>query len=105
MNVLTLMVNGYLPWEGYMLMVSHGAMAIQGILYSPYYRVKIWHIIVAAVWTLHNDVIDYVFMHYPVYPSLALFVKEIGYFTFWLSLASILICVFFTRNTTRLNIN
>ncbi|MGF2616854.1 DUF1405 domain-containing protein [Rossellomorea vietnamensis] len=101
MNLLTLGVTGYLPWEGYMLIGSHFAMAVQGILYSPYYRVKTWHIIAAAVWTLHNDIIDYVFMQYPIYSQLHLYISEIGYFTFWLSLFSIFLCYFFTRKLER----
>src|SRR5690625_83895 len=36
MNIFTLIVNGTLDWAGYMLIASHGAMAIQGILYVPY---------------------------------------------------------------------
>lgn len=29
MNILTLKVTGYLPWQGYMLIASHGAMAVK----------------------------------------------------------------------------
>ncbi|TRM12561.1 DUF1405 domain-containing protein [Lentibacillus cibarius] len=89
MNVLTLIVDGSLSWMGYMLMLSHGAMAIQGLLYTPFYAVKLRHIIFASVWTLHNDVIDYVFEQMPVYSSLTTYMNEIGYFTFWLSILSI----------------
>ncbi|WP_203361906.1 DUF1405 domain-containing protein [Bacillus sp. REN10] len=89
MNILTLKVSGTLPWEGYMLMASHLGMAVQGVLYAPFYRIKCWQLIVAAVWTLHNEIIDYVFMQYPIYPQLNLYIQEIGYFTFWLSLLSI----------------
>lgn len=91
MNVLTLLVNGTLSWQGYMLMISHGAMAIQGLLYAPFYAIKLRHIVVAAVWTLHNDIIDYVFEMMPSYSSLTSYMNEIGYFTFWLSILSIMI--------------
>ncbi|TYO72910.1 lipoprotein heptaprenylglyceryl N-acetyltransferase LhaT [Rossellomorea marisflavi] len=101
MNLLTLWVSGDLPWEGYMLMVSHGAMAVQGILYSSFYRVKPWHIVVGAVWAVHNDIIDYVYMQYPVYSQLYKYIQHIGYFTFWLSIASIAIAYYFTQKTTR----
>ncbi|MFD0051623.1 DUF1405 domain-containing protein [Actinomycetes bacterium NPDC127524] len=89
MNLLTLATTGDLPWEGYMLICSHGAMAIQGILYSPFYRIKAWHLAVAAVWTVHNDIIDYVFDMMPRYSDLWMYMNEIGYFTFWLSILSI----------------
>ncbi|MEN2766190.1 DUF1405 domain-containing protein [Ornithinibacillus xuwenensis] len=102
MNLLTLVVNGSLPWEGYMLIASHGAMAVQGLLYSPYYKIKPIHIVVAAVWTLHNDVIDYVFEMMPSYASLSKYMNEIGYFTFWLSILSVGIAYMLTiRNKNR----
>ncbi|SFA74039.1 Uncharacterized membrane protein YpjA [Lentibacillus halodurans] len=89
MNLLTLLIEGSLDWTGYMLMFSHGAMAIQGLLYAPFYAIKLRHIVFAAIWTLHNDVIDYVFEQMPVYSSLTVHMNEIGYFTFWLSIVSI----------------
>lgn len=91
MNILTLYVTGYLHWTGYMLIASHGAMALQGLLYTPYYRIKLWHLAVASVWTLHNDVIDYVFLMMPRYGPLLEYMPQIGYFTFWLSIACIII--------------
>ncbi|GIN70072.1 hypothetical protein J14TS2_05470 [Bacillus sp. J14TS2] len=97
MNILTLKVTGDLPWEGYMLMVSHGAMALQGLLYAMFYKMKWWHVTVAAIWTLHNDVIDYVYMQYPVYPGLEGYINHIGYFTFWLSILTIGIAYYFAR--------
>ncbi|WP_121605093.1 DUF1405 domain-containing protein [Virgibacillus sp. Bac332] len=96
MNLLTLAVDGSLNWQGYMLITSHGAMAIQGLLYAPYYQIKLRHIAVAAVWTLHNDIIDYVFEMMPVYGSLTEYMNEIGYFTFWLSIVSIFIAYYLT---------
>ena len=96
MNILTLMEQGYLDPTGYMLMASHLGMAIQGLLYAPYYKLKLRHITVAAVWTLHNDVIDYVFEMMPMYSSLTKYMNEIGYFTFWLSIISVLIAYVLT---------
>ncbi|HLS08270.1 DUF1405 domain-containing protein [Lentibacillus sp.] len=99
MNFLTLLIEGSLGWTGYMLMFSHGAMAIQGILYAPFYAIKLRHIVFAAVWTLHNDVIDYVFGQMPTYSSLTVYMNEIGYFTFWLSIASIWITYVLTTKS------
>ncbi|WP_182199402.1 DUF1405 domain-containing protein [Paraliobacillus salinarum] len=102
MNVLLLMVEGTLSWQGYMLIASHGAMAIQGLLYAPFYRIKMRHLVVAAIWTLHNDVIDYVFDMMPHYGSLSVYMDQIGYFTFWLSIFSIGLTYFLTvrKNTS-----
>lgn len=89
MNLLTYFVEG-LGWMGWMLVASHFLMAIQAVLYLPKYRFELWHIIVAAIWTLHNDVIDYLFGQMPYYRVINQYPSEIGYFTFWLSIACIL---------------
>lgn len=94
MNMLTLFVSGSLHWTGYMLMVSHFAMAVQGVLYAPFYRIKGWHLVLAAIFTLHNEIIDYVFGQMPTYGELSVYMNEIGYFTFWLSVTSIFICYY-----------
>jgi uncharacterized membrane protein YpjA len=105
MNILTLMETGNLPIEGYMLIVSHGAMAVQGILYSPYYRFKLGHLVVAGIWTLHNDIIDYVFKMMPWYGSLMKYLPQIGYFTFWLSIFSIAVAYYFSLRKNRMKIS
>jgi uncharacterized membrane protein YpjA len=105
MNLLVLVETGELDWLSYMLIGSHFAMAVQGILYAPFYRIKVWHIIVTAIWTLHNDVIDYVFMMLPRYPVLALYTPQIGYFTFWLSILSVGIAYYFGIRKNRLKLS
>ncbi|WP_252503427.1 DUF1405 domain-containing protein [Sporosarcina sp. Marseille-Q4943] len=89
MNLLTMFENGYLDPVGWMLIGSHFAMAVQAVLYSPLYRFKFIHIVIAGIWTLHNDVIDYVFGQMPIYHDLMKHMQQIGYFTFWLSIACI----------------
>ena len=91
MNILVFVEKGSLDLVSSMLILSHLGMAIQGLLFAPYYRIKLWHLVVAAIWTLHNDVIDYVFFMMPRYSILDKYVPQIGYFTFWLSIASLLI--------------
>ncbi|SIS37173.1 lipoprotein heptaprenylglyceryl N-acetyltransferase LhaT [Salimicrobium flavidum] len=86
MNILTLLVEGSLPWQSYMLIISHGAMALQALLYMGKYTFSYVHVAIVAVWTLHNDIIDYVFEQMPVYPSINQYMNEIGYATFWLSI-------------------
>jgi len=48
----------------------------------------------AAVWTLHNDVIDYVFGQMPIYRDVMKYSNQIGYFTFWLSITCIALAYF-----------
>ncbi|SET90523.1 Uncharacterized membrane protein YpjA [Salinibacillus kushneri] len=102
MNLLTFLMNESLSPVAYMLILSHGAMAVQAILYSPFYKIRLRHLMVAAIWTLHNDVIDYVFEMMPIYGDLMVHIKEVGYFTFWLSLFSIGLVYFINvRKTIR----
>jgi uncharacterized membrane protein YpjA len=91
MNFLVLIETGELELTAWMLIFSHAAMAVEGILYAPFYRIKGWHLAMAAIWTLHNDVIDYVFFMLPRYSMLDQLTPQIGYFTFWLSIASLLL--------------
>lgn len=100
MNLFTLGVNGSLDPQAYMLIVSHAGMAIQGLLYAPYYKIKLKHLTVAGIILLHNDIIDYVFGMMPIYSSLTDYMNEIGYFTFWLSILTIIITYHLTIKKT-----
>ncbi|MBA2875051.1 lipoprotein heptaprenylglyceryl N-acetyltransferase LhaT [Thermaerobacillus caldiproteolyticus] len=103
MNILVWKVTGTLDPIAWMLILSHGAMAIEGIVYAPFYRIKWPHLAVAAIWTLHNDVIDYVFRMLPRYSVLEQYIPQIGYFTFWLSIASISIAYVLCVRNDRLH--
>lgn len=70
MNGLTFIQLSSVSAVGLMLVVSHGAMAVQGLLYAKFYRIEMKHLVVAAIWTLHNDVIDYVYGMMPIYHQL-----------------------------------
>lgn len=101
MNVLVFVVSGELDKAAVMLIISHGAMALQGVLYAPFYRIKGWHLALAAIWTLHNDVIDYVFHMMPRYHMLNEYMPTIGYFTFWLSILSLGVAYYLTVRKNR----
>ncbi len=94
MNLLTLIEVGSIGWIGWMLVGSHFAMAVQAVLYLEHYRFGWVSAAIAAIWTLHNDVIDYVFGQMPIYSRLDMYTAQIGYFTFWLSIACILFAFF-----------
>lgn len=102
MNILALIQMGSIGHLGWMLVISHFAMAVQAILYIPMYDIKIIHVGIAAIWTLHNDVIDYVFGQMPIYSMLSAYMSEIGYFTFWLSIACIILAFFVSQKGYRL---
>lgn len=94
MNLLTLLETGSIGWIGWMLVGSHFAMALQAVLYIDHYRFGWLSVALTAVWTLHNDVIDYVFGQMPIYRSLEIYSAQIGYFTFWLSIGCIAFALF-----------
>lgn len=90
MNLAAGWTGDALNWKHYMLIFSHAGMALQAVLYAPYYRIKPWHLVAVALWTLHNDIIDYVYMMHPtVSLGLMPYIHHIGYFTFWLSVLSL----------------
>ena len=102
MNIWTLIETGSIGWQGWMLVGSHFAMAAQAVIYLSKYTFKLWHVGVAAVWTLHNDVIDYVFGQMPMYRDLEAYTNYIGYFTFWLSIICISLAVFSVKRRNHL---
>lgn len=102
MNFLVYFETGTIGIDSWMLIFSHGAMAIQGLLYIPFYRFKWFHILLVAIWTLHNDVIDYVFKMMPRYSVLDQYMGNIGYFTFWLSIFSLMIAYYAYKKSTQL---
>ena len=101
MNILTLIETGEIGLMGWMLIASHFGMAVQGVLYSPLYRFSFVHIAIAAIWTLHNDVIDYVYGQMPIYYDLMKHMEHIGYFTFWLSISCIMLAFGLWKNRTK----
>ncbi|RZI53069.1 DUF1405 domain-containing protein [Aeribacillus pallidus] len=101
MNLFVYLETGVLSIYGMMLILSHLGMAIEGLLYAPYYRFEMKHLMLASIWTLHNEIIDYVFDMMPQYSVLNQYSALIGYFTFWLSIISIAIAYFFViKNQT-----
>lgn len=101
MNLAGGYVTGSLNLVNLMLIISHFGMAVEGLLYAPFYRFKAWHLVIAAIWTLHNDVIDYVFGMLPQYPALYGYESIIGYATFWLSIFSIFLGYYFVVRQNR----
>lgn len=92
MNIAAGLVGDPLNWQNYMLIFSHAGMALQAIIYCPYFRIKRSHLLIVASWTILNDFIDYYYMMHPwVSRGLYPFIEQIGYFTFGLSLFSLLV--------------
>ncbi|HJV46386.1 MAG TPA: DUF1405 domain-containing protein [Bacillota bacterium] len=89
-------------WTDYMLMGSHGGMAIESLLYARYYSFKLRHVMIVAVWTLANDYFDYLWNVHPWLPSnLNPYTTTIGWFTVLLSLFSLTIFYFLTGRSKK----
>jgi uncharacterized membrane protein YpjA len=74
--------------EDVMLMLSHGAMAIEVILYNYKYRFS-WNVLwIGAIWLLYNDFVDYVFHQHPWLQD-DRFTTQIGFWTAILSIATL----------------
>lgn len=54
-----------LVWQHYMLMSSHLIMAVESLIYLPFFAVGLGGLVVALVWTLWNDAMDYLYGIYP----------------------------------------
>jgi uncharacterized membrane protein YpjA len=91
--------NGFSPsltWEHYMLMFSHLGMAIQALLYAPLLSFRYREMIMVSAWTLLNDALDYGLDIHPwLTSSLETYDHLVGWFTFFLSLTSIVIFLVF----------
>ncbi|MFD0694805.1 DUF1405 domain-containing protein [Paenibacillus sp. GCM10027628] len=92
-------------FDGWMLTVSHLAMAIEVLLYARWYTHKLPAIIVVAVWTFWNDFMDYERGIFPWLPKvLHAYLPTIEAFTIGLSIAGIVIALAFNWKRARLKI-
>lgn len=103
MNIWMEVEAGPIGPLGWMLVFSHFAMALQAVLYISQYRFNYSHVIIAAIFTLHNEIIDYVFGQMPIYRSIAQHADIIGYMTFWLSIICILAAFFVAKRLSVAN--
>ncbi|KGA97923.1 membrane protein [Alkalihalobacillus alcalophilus ATCC 27647 = CGMCC 1.3604] len=92
MIVATNFTGGTLHWTSYMLIVSHIGMAVQALFFSRYFRFKLKHLLIVALWTLTNDILDYSLGIFPwLYSGLHPYLTYIYFFTVSLSITSILV--------------
>lgn len=83
-------LGGPIPWQNWMLVASHLAMALEALLYAFLYRVtprQWWGV---AAWTLLNDAVDYGLNVHPwMGPTLEPYDHLVGWATVGLSLAAV----------------
>lgn len=84
------LMGGEQRWTDYMLMFSHGGMALESLLYAKFYTIRFRHLLMVATWTIWNDWMDYMLDIHPWLPSvLEPFDHIVGILTFLLSLISL----------------
>lgn len=78
-------------WQHGMLTISHLGMVAEAILFARFFSFRSIHIIIVAIWTLTNDVIDYTYNIYPSlsFPGVRELLPKIKAFTMILSVVSI----------------
>lgn len=87
-------------WEHWMLIASHLGMALQAVLYAPFYTFRWKEISIVAAWTLLNDLLDYLFEIHPwIAPALEVYHIQVGIFTVLLSGISIVLFSIFSMLT------
>ena len=97
MNIILMFVNHEISVMSCMLILSHGIMALQAFIFYPRFKVTLVAFIVTMVWVFHNDLIDYVFMQYPVYDFIEKIVPTVAYIAFILSIISLILYLFLNR--------
>ncbi len=80
-----------LVWQHWMLMASHLTMAVEALIYIPFFTFGLATLIIACLWTLLNDTMDYTFGIYPYLSNrLESYITVVRNFTFTLTIASFL---------------
>lgn len=92
----------YFHWTDWMLMVSHGGMALEGLLFARFYTYRWQHLAIVGAWTLLNDYMDYIVGLHPWLPvSLDPYVGTIGWYTALLSIISLAIAAYVVHRSQR----
>ncbi|MCU5745489.1 DUF1405 domain-containing protein [Staphylococcus sp. SQ8-PEA] len=97
-NVILMFYYNLFTVTSVFLLISHSIMALEAIIFAPRFKFNWIACIVALIWIFHNDVIDYVFMQYPIYPFIASHLSLVAYLTFWLSVLSLVCYILLTRS-------
>lgn len=91
MNAAQGLQGDALDWQNWMLIASHAAMAVEGLLYARFMLFGRFAALLALAWMLLNDTMDYGVGIYPWLPSvLEDDLTVIAAFTFVLSVVSCL---------------
>ncbi|WP_128894419.1 DUF1405 domain-containing protein [Longirhabdus pacifica] len=79
-----------LNWQDYMLLTSHSAMAVEVMLYARFMQYRTIHIVLAAIWTLSNDILDYSLSIFPYLPRP---LNDDVFVVQWITIGLSLLCI------------
>ncbi|OPA81566.1 hypothetical protein BVG16_03920 [Paenibacillus selenitireducens] len=78
-----------LVWQHYMLMTSHLAMAVEALIYVPFFTCGLGALLIALGWTWLNDTVDYTYGIFPYLSNrLTAHLATVRNFTFTLTFVS-----------------
>lgn len=97
MNILMFVEQGEVTINGIMLIVSHGIMAVEAIYFYPRFKVTMTGFLVALIWVLINDIIDYGFGQFPYYDFIASHTFQIGVLSVCLSISALILYLVLQR--------
>lgn len=97
MNIFMFLEHGEVTINGIMLIVSHGIMALEAIYFYPRFKVTTMGFLIALVWVLINDIIDYGFGQIPYYDFIASHTIQIGVLSVCLSSIALIIYIILQR--------
>lgn len=81
-----------MAWQDWMLIGSHLGMAAEALLFVRFFQIRPISWLIAALWVLGNDFIDYSYEIYPWLPdALMENIDQVKAFTWGLSLFSVLL--------------
>lgn len=86
----TALLGGPMNGTHYMLVFSHLGMALQAVLYAPFFTFRWRELLIVAVWVLANDYVDYTLDVFPwLHAVLHPYLPTIAWFTLILSFFSL----------------
>ncbi|WP_436859988.1 DUF1405 domain-containing protein [Staphylococcus caeli] len=97
MNILLFIEYDTITIAGCMLILSHGIMAIEALIFYPRFKISMVGFVIAMIWVFHNDVIDYIYMQYPYYDFIASHLAGVAYLAFWLSIIPLILYLSLTQ--------
>lgn len=94
-SVIKMITLETISWTDLLIIIIHIAMILQAILFYKKYSYGFWNILLAGIWLLTNDFLDYTFGIHPVLPnSISSLDYQVGKVTFYISGFTILLFYF-----------